>query len=97
MLLFPGFKFLNLSCDLKAEVPSIGNDQFQGLINDLEISHIYTLMKWYTQNFAISFGKTLSFTSELLYQWVVAINYASSKELPTNALIVLKNGVSSPK
>ena len=54
-------------------------------------------MKWYTQNFAISFGKTLSFTSELLYQWVVAINYVSSKDLSTNALIVLKDGVLSPK
>ena len=39
--LFADFKLLNLTSDLKVGVLRIGKDQFQGPINDLEISHIY--------------------------------------------------------
>ena len=35
------FKGLRLTWDLKVGIPRIGNDQFQGLIKDLEISHIW--------------------------------------------------------
>ena len=55
-------------------------------------------MRQYTQNFAISFGKTLRSASALLYEWVVSIHYKLSKDLFTNVPIVLalKNGVLMP-
>ena len=51
-------------------------------------------MRQYTQNCAISFGKTLRSASALLYEWVVSIHYKLSKDLFTNVPIVLalKNG-----
>ena len=67
MLLFPGFKFLNLSCDLKAEVPSIGNDQFQGLINDLEISHIYL----HADEMVYSKFCLIIWKNPELYKWII--------------------------
>ena len=55
-------------------------------------------MRQYTQNCAISFGKTLRSASALLYEWVVSIHYKLSKDLFTNVPIVLalKNGVFMP-
>ena len=59
-------------------------------------------MKWYTQNCAISFGKTLRALqvhcySALLSAYVISINYMSSKDLSTNTPIalVLRNGAST--
>ena len=55
------------------------------------------LMKWYTQNCAVSFGKTRSSTSTFWYQYVVSINYVSNKDISTNVqiVLVLKNVVST--
>ena len=54
-------------------------------------------MKWYTQNCAISYGKTQTSTSAFLYQYVVSINYVSNKDISTNVpiVLVLKNVVST--
>ena len=53
-------------------------------------------MKWYTQNCAIKFGKTLSSTFELFYKYMVFIKYVPSKDLSTDVPIVLalKNVIS---
>ena len=53
-------------------------------------------MKWYAQNCAIKFGKTLSSTIELFYKYMVFIKYVPSKDLSTDVPIVLalKNVIS---
>ena len=65
--LYANFKFLNLTWDLKVGVTRIRNYQFQGLINELKISHIYAHAdEGVYSKLYISFEKTLSSTSALL-------------------------------
>ena len=66
--LFADFKFLNLTWDLKVGVPRIGNDRFQGSINDVEISHIYVHAdEMVYSKLCHTNWKTLSSTSALSY------------------------------